>query len=57
VVDGPRGQRQTALVDKRAGALGVLFGFRHTNPTAAGCTPVTSAPHHCGRRRPVTGGW
>jgi hypothetical protein len=27
VVDGPRGQRQTALVDKRAGALGAFFGF------------------------------
>jgi hypothetical protein len=32
VVDGVRGQRQTALVDKRAGALGVLFGSLHTVP-------------------------
>ncbi|KND41919.1 hypothetical protein IQ64_26490 [Streptomyces stelliscabiei] len=32
VVDGARGQRQTALVDKRAGALGVLFGSLRTEP-------------------------
>ncbi|MFC4648292.1 hypothetical protein ACFPEU_40415 [Streptomyces mangrovi] len=44
VVDGARGQRQTALVDERAGVLGEPFGFRHTIPTAAGGTPVTPVP-------------
>lgn len=41
VVDGARGQRQTALVDKRAGVLGELFGIRHTIPTSTGGDPVT----------------
>ncbi|GHE13778.1 hypothetical protein GCM10010339_81900 [Streptomyces alanosinicus] len=44
MVDGARGQRQTALVDKRAGVLGALFGIRHTIPTAAGGIPVTPVP-------------
>ncbi len=52
VVDGARGQRQTALTDKRAGVLGAFIGFRHTIPTAAGGTPVTLAPHRSGRWRP-----
>lgn len=55
VVDGPRGQRKAARIDKRAGVLGVLFVFRHTIPTAAEGTPVTPALH-CGRQQ-VTGGW
>ncbi|MDN3271962.1 hypothetical protein QWJ22_31775 [Streptomyces sp. MA15] len=32
VADGVRGQRQTALVDKRTGVLGVLFGSLHAVP-------------------------
>ncbi len=43
VIDGARGQRQTALIDKRAGVLGAFFGSRHTIPTAAGGSPVTPA--------------
>ncbi|MEU8709541.1 hypothetical protein [Streptomyces sp. NPDC048565] len=39
VVDGARGQRQAALVDKRAGGLGAVFGIRHAIPTAAGGEP------------------
>ncbi|WP_327733376.1 hypothetical protein OG749_05345 [Streptomyces nojiriensis] len=58
VADGARGQRQTALVDRRVGVLGSLFFVRHTIPTA-----------HCkhpgyARAEPfrmmafqVTGGW
>jgi hypothetical protein len=44
VVDGARGQRKAALVDKQAGVLGVLSGFRHTNPTAAGGTVQRCSP-------------
>ncbi|GGR34935.1 hypothetical protein GCM10015536_45610 [Streptomyces griseomycini] len=43
VVDGACGQRQTALTVKRTGVLGILFGFRHTIPTAAGGNGVTRA--------------
>nr|WP_250847520.1 hypothetical protein [Streptomyces hygroscopicus] len=49
VVDGARGQRQTALVDKRAGVLGAFMGSRHTAPTAAGGNPVTPAPNRTGK--------
>ncbi|MFB7574959.1 hypothetical protein [Streptomyces sp. NPDC056165] len=44
VVDGARGQRQTALVDEREGVFGALFGIRHTILTAAGGNPVTPVP-------------
>ncbi|GGU67745.1 hypothetical protein [Streptomyces daghestanicus] len=50
VVDRARGQRQAALVDKRAGVLGVLFGFRQSIPTAAGSTVGTPAPRGPRRR-------
>jgi hypothetical protein len=43
VVDGVRGQRQTALVDRRADVLSAFFGIRHVIPTASGGTPVTPA--------------
>lgn len=56
VVDGPRGQRQAALVDKRAGVLGVLFGFRHRIPTAAGGIPVTPASFSGRQIRSQAGG-
>ncbi|PWJ05055.1 hypothetical protein DKG34_24940 [Streptomyces sp. NWU49] len=57
VVDGARGQRQAALVEKRAGVPGAFFGFRHTIPAAAGGNPITLAPHCLRWMEQFTGGW
>lgn len=53
VVYGARGQRQAAPVDQGHGVPGMLIGFRHTIPTAAGGTLVTPC-RACGPGEEVT---